>query len=303
MHAIFATRLVYSFVASLIYPRYGLHALIMVSLGAYVLAAVGLYVFLLAYAPPGISFFGSLAFAAAPLVRGLATSALTDMLALALWIGACAAVGWYVRRGSTWMCVLFGVACILMTFTRPSINLAMGAAAGLLLYAVWRNERSMQRQAWLLGLTACGVGVLFIVVGELRHAAGLLQTVHWGYEHWLELGKAPLPYHVWYATTLGGMLREEASRLVRSGVIVVWLLLLVGCVQRSPGAEARAGWVAPLCVGAAVANALVMLADPIPYDLARVFEAPLAPLLIAGIALLGIELIARLRARPSAMPG
>src|SRR5579872_5784488 len=87
---IFRTRVLYPFVASIVYRFRGLAALTDVSLVAFIAGVLLIYWLLLALARPWVATAGAVLFGISPLILVLAESDATDMLALTLWIGVLA---------------------------------------------------------------------------------------------------------------------------------------------------------------------------------------------------------------------
>jgi len=120
---IFRTRVLYPFVASIVYRWRGLAALADVSLVAFIAGVLLIYWLLLALARPWVAAAGAVLFGISPLILVLAESDVTDMLALTLWIGALASALHYMQSARRSWILTFAFAALLLAYTRQAIYL------------------------------------------------------------------------------------------------------------------------------------------------------------------------------------
>jgi len=259
-YRLFAPRVLYPALAATLWPARGFAALLDVSLLAYVIAALAMYLLLLQFGQPLMAMIGATAFCLTPQIRTLGASALTDMLAVMLWICVlfvmCRAV---VQPRPGWLAA--GVLLIFaLSFTRPLSYMPFLAACGLAL-AARKNDAASLRTAMLFGGTAIVAAIAVTIAGVAARA---------------QVPYPPLP--VWLRTI--------------AHITLYWLKLEVDQVIPL-FAFAALVWrrnhpCAPLILGALLSAPLTIVINPIVWDLERTVLDPLLPLILCG-AVLGID--------------
>ncbi|MHB8146356.1 MAG: glycosyltransferase family 39 protein, partial [Vulcanimicrobiaceae bacterium] len=139
---LFAPRMLYPRIASWLWPRYGMLALLLVSNASFVGCVLLLFLLLLDYAGPETAALLALGFSFVPEVQLLGRGALTDMLAMLFWVGTF----WSMLRYATSAKIpwLFGYAVFatLMSLTRPLAYMPLACGAALLVVGLMkRNPR------------------------------------------------------------------------------------------------------------------------------------------------------------------
>jgi hypothetical protein len=280
-YALFRARVLYPWLGALLYPKFGLEALWIISAACVSLAAVGLFAILCFGAPPWLAALGTVAAMGYPLMHELGAAAGTDAMAFLEWTVFLAAMMAYARRPRAAWFVVAVVAAALMGVTRPAIWLPVGAAAGLFVFA-HRSGDTARRAAALRMLVAQAV----VALGALGytaflHGAGFLELVRWQYAwhvdrhgHWTQYGIVG-----WYALfALRGFVIEP-----------VWLAA-AGTPVLAIAAGAMGLWrrrddpAVAVLVGAAAIAPLAILANP--PDFARALEIPVVPTVMFGVVAL-----------------
>lgn len=276
---LFRPRFVYPHLASLLYRWMGFEALIVVSIAAYVIGVMSVYFLVASFSPPWVAFLGACIFGINPEIRMLGAAALTDMLAVALWAGALAFAALYVQRFSKSDFFLYAFSVFVLALTRPILYLPIGASVGGLVTSLGRDSSNCMRTRilWPLVLITVAAGLFLTVVSVLTHAPAV-NAVRWGYERSIELGHASTNFGHWYMQSVAQTIRSWWGDILRTGAIIGWVAILAKLRDRSDS-------VAPLLAGAGVASIVGVILNPIPSDLARVIEAPLWPVVIAGYAI------------------
>lgn len=274
---LFAPRMLYPWLASLLWPRVGMTALLTVSNVAYVLCVLAVFLLLLTYARPEIAAFLALGFAFSPLARSFGAAALTDMLAVLLWTIAMFAMCRFVLRRSNLLVVLFAVAATALTLTRPLAYMPLCAAGGLLVWAWNRHDRASIRAAGVFGGIALVLCAVMLVLAQRSGApsfGAVLQQLRVG-SHLTP--HAPLL--LWYAVRVASALAAGIYGFVRF-VIPAAGLVLLRLRRTYPDGAVLAGSVTSVVLTAAL--------NPITTDAERVIVFPMLPIAAAGIAL-GLE--------------
>jgi len=301
----FASRVLYPYLASLLYRTYGFQSLVLVSMVAYVLSAVGFYVFLLYFGRDWLAAVVSLAFFATPLMRTLGASALTDMLALLFWIwGLVVAMEWLRHPRFIWA-ILLSCCWIGLALTRPAPYLPLGLAFGAIVWSVRTRHYAVSVTPFT---TAALAGICaYALSTSVTHTPGLGTHLHWLYQHalngWLYANPRVLSigdrnsFSVWYLHDVLWVSAKTLLILLRSVLPAVLIVVaIVGFWQRRDTLEATA------IVWAGIFGILGVLANPVLWELPRLVEAPLYPLIAAGIVMLTMTFTAnRLEWLPGSM--
>jgi len=290
---IFRTRALYPWVVSLLFPWRGLAALTDVSLVAYVLATLVLYWMLLAIARPWVAAAGAIFFAASPLVLALGESDLTDMLALACWIAALASVLHSLQSRTPAVLAIFGVSTLLLALTRQAIFLPIGAVAGAFVGSRIRRDAQDTQTSIALASILGVVAIANLVWHVLLHGVGIGTSLHITRDLQVKAGAVPADESMqsWYRRTLISSLVSEVKRSIRDVLPVLAVIVAAIDIRRKETS---------VLIGAAGAGLGTMFLDPVSWDLQRIVEAPLYPVVLAALAM-GLERLLRPRvpAEPS----
>jgi|GEM_PF-1417763 len=283
---IFRPRVLYPWLSSLLYPQRGLHSLLDVSALAYLAAVFGMYWLGLALARPWIAALGALAFAVSPLVFAQAESALTDMVALALWIVALASIMYFLKQPAWFYAAAFGIAALALVLTRQAVYLPFGAAVGAVVWArVRRDASEMLRSLWIAAIAFAAVAIS-VVWNAYEHGASI------GYEleiaHRIAVSShsayAMQSFGAWYRSAV---LQSVVYEVKRSILNILPVLALIAIISERRRKEVG------VLVGATVAALLSILVHPAPYDFPRTLDAPLYPIVLAALAI-GVERLIKL---------
>ena len=278
--ALFVTRPLYPALGAVLLPRLGPPALKVVSVAAYVGAAVVMYVLLLGFAPAWLAALGAIALALTPNVQNLAALPLTDELGLCFWIASLCTLLWYVREPSARHLALLVAATALLTFTRPAVYLPFGAALAVFLTA--GRGSALRTGAGRAVLAIGALGVIFAVYTVAVHGPGLATQLRWQYD-WQVATHGRFANHgfaVWWALSV---LAAAAQALVvdayKNNALFTVVLALFGVLVAPRSLAVRAA------AGAAAASLVAILVNPL--EVSRTVTVPLTPVLIvlATIAL------------------
>jgi hypothetical protein len=283
--ALFVTRPLFPALGALLLPRLGPPALKVVSVAGYVLAAVLMYLLLLAFAPAWLAALGALALALTPSVQNLAALPLTDALGLCWWIAALAALFAYVRAPSPGRLALLVAATALLTFTRPAVYLPFGAALAVLLTAArGSSERAAAGRA-VLAIAAVGVG--FGIYTALVHGPGLGEQLRWQYEWQVAThGRfANRGFAAWWVLSVTAAFAQElVVDVYKNNTLLTAVLAFFGVLAAPRSLAVR------VAAGAALASLVAILANPL--EVSRTVTVPLTPLLIL-LATIALAALAR----------
>ncbi len=284
---IFRTRVLYPWVASLLYPWRGIAALTDVSMVAYVVGIVLLYWMLLAIARPWVATVGAIGFAVSPLILALAESDITDMLALAMWIAALASILHCLQRRTTALLVIFGVSALLLALTRQALFLPIGAVAGAFVSARLRRDVQDAQTSIALAGVASVVVLANLVWHFLLHGAGISKELQITHDLQVRAGTVPAdePMQVWYRHAVASAFVTEIKRSIRDVLPVLGAIAVAIDIRRKESG---------VLIGAAVATLATIFVNAVSWDLQRVFEAPLYPVVLAALAM-GAERLMRSR--------
>ncbi len=171
---LFKPRIVYPWLASLLFSKFGFQSLHIVSGAAYVCTLVILYFLLLEFATPWASALLTFAFGSVTVVKDVAEAALTDMLATAFVALSILCMVWFLKKGGGFWLAAFLVACGLLTFSRPIPYVLLAGAAVPLVVAILTGNAAMARRAGALGAIAFAWCVVIVVVGAYDRAPGFI---------------------------------------------------------------------------------------------------------------------------------
>lgn len=301
----FAARLVYPYLASRLYPYFGFSALIAISVSAYVLTALCLYALTALFVKKWLAAIVTSLFVASPLFRGLGASALTDMLAIALWSAILLVGVLYLRNPQTIWAVLFALLCVFLGLTRPAVYLPLGFALGALLAA--RPPHTQRDRSPAIVLTVCALlaGASYWVAAHITHTPGISSHLHWLFHlartGWFYSNPRVLSsaeYHsfaVWYAHEVVWTFVFALGKLVK-GIIPIFALgvALYALIRESVAPE-----IAGL-LGAGILGVFALAANPVLTEVPRLIEAPLYPVVAVGVAIFASHLMHRAPGRPPA---
>jgi hypothetical protein len=277
---LFVTRPIYPALGALLLPRFGPYGLKIVSAGAFVVAAALMYLLLLQFAAPWLAALGAVALALTPDVQDLAAAALTDMLALAFWVGALGALFFYLRAPSAGRLVLLIAAAALLAFTRPAIFLPFGAALGA--FAAAPRGSAPRVAAGRATLAVGAIGLVFGAFTLLMHGPGIGTQLGWLYEWQRGLGEGFSAHGFagwWVLSTAAAFAEELTVGIYKHNLLVTIALAGFGLLL------ARRTTTAGAVAGALIAGLGAVTITPLDVD--RAVSVPLTPplLVLATIAL------------------
>jgi len=271
---LFGARIVYPLISAFLFPLRGYSALATTSFLAYVGAVLALYWLLLAITRPLVAAIVCVGFAISSGILAAAASALSDMTALAFWITALGALA-RIHTRARWTLIVFVAAATLLTLTRPLPYLPFGAAAGLALAFWLRGDRADALRAAFCAALCVLDAALVMVLATLFHAPGTAELMRYAQHRVNELtGRPDRPFWQWYRFTIVDIFKDEIKRAVLN---VLPLVAIFGALR------GRADPRAAMLAGAALFDLVGIFFNPIPFDMARVFELPLYPIIAAGI--------------------
>jgi 4-amino-4-deoxy-L-arabinose transferase-like glycosyltransferase len=290
---VFKPRVVYPYIASLLYPFRGFYGMLDISVVAYVLASLTVYYLALQFAAALPSLAVTLGFMAFPMTVHLARYPQTDMLGLLLST-VCILALVRVARGGGWKWpAVFALSGLLLMFTRPAFYLLLGGAIGLWI-GVRRSDPAARRASvfciaaalvctllYLWAALATGTPSFSYVIEDAREIFFATQDPNAPHRSLLAGFKVVLHFtpddrlSVWYAKMIVDLIFRE---LVRS---VAWVFPVIGIFGLATLRRDRAFWALVL---SALALCLVMPLDPISLDMNRVLEVPMLPILAVGVA-------------------
>jgi Dolichyl-phosphate-mannose-protein mannosyltransferase len=280
--ALFRGRVVYPYIASLLYPRFGFSALHLVSALAYVAKVIIMYLLLLRLASPLIAASGTFAFATTYTIHALAGSDSTDMLGLLLWISVLAVMIEFVSsRKGVWL-ALFVALCAGLAFTRPIMYLPLGASlAVMILGATTRNRKSITAGA-LLTAGVVVVGIAYLAAGF----PGAKEQLSWYYRWQTETHQWPITsFSAFYVHYVARAFAFEAYHMLADGF--AWIVAIAGLAfylnRREPATA--------ILVGSCIAALTVFFVNPYQLELQWAFEMPIIPALTVGNVMAATRLL------------
>jgi hypothetical protein len=280
--ALFRGRLVYPYLSSLLYPRFGFRALHWVSVASYVGAVMVMYLLLLRFAIPPLAALGTLLFASSDTVRFLSGSDSTDELAFFFWVLTIAVMIAFVASGRSWWLAAFAALTFLMVFTRPILFSSLGASLGVVVYGLVARDRKD---------IAAGALLSFIVVlGGIAYLAarfpGAAEQLRWHYQWQTETNQWPhTSFLAFYIHYVARALLFEVRHLFAGGLMALIVIAAIALYLYR-----REAWTAIL-VGGCLGTCIVFFVNPHDADLQRAFELPLTPALTIGFVLAAARLL------------
>lgn len=282
---VFANRVLYPWVVGLSLRPAGFRALFLVNVASYIAFGLALFWMLLAFRRPEIALVLSLVALALPLTRAMASSDLTDMLAM-VWWALC--LGALLRLGRTATPQMLGVLAVwaaLLALTRPTPYLVVLPALAI----------GIVRGLWTPLLASLGGVAAYGAVAIATHAYGISEQLRWVYDH--RPNATNVSFSAWYRTSLWESIRYIVAETVRTIIPLVMIAAAIyGVWRRSTRADM---WV---LVAAAIACLIAIPFNPVPSSFARVIVLPLVPV-FCGIAQCAVEkLLARTMEKAPAKP-
>lgn len=287
----FAARVLYPYVASLLYPFAHFRALIIVSAVAYVLSGLAVCWMLLPLARTWSAALGAVLFLATPVIRVLALDAVTDMLAMLFWILALGAMLRFVaERRWVWLPIV-ALSCIAMTLTRPAPYLPLGAGVALMLVGLAQRRREYMFAGSAFAACALLAWACYAMVSAYTRTPSISVHLHWLYDRalsgWLYATPRALSpderhsFALWY--------RHEVAYVTRGFVkdLLQAVYPAIAVIAAAAGFYLRrSGAAAPLFIGAVLAALAGIAGNPVETELPRLVVAPAVPAVVAGLALL-----------------
>ncbi len=261
---VFENRVLYPWVVGMALRAAGFRALFLVNAAAYILFGLALFWMLGAFRRPAFAFVLSLVALMLPLVRGVAASDLTDMLAMLFWAVALGALLRLSRESRAPMLATLAIASALLALTRPTPYLVVLPALVL----------GIVRTSWTPLLASLGGVVAFGIVAFATHAYGIVEQLHWVYDHRPETSNAS--FTAWYRGALGATVRYTLVETVRTVIPLVMIVCAAFGLRR---ADTRAQMA--VLAAAAIACLIAIPFNPVPSSLARVVGLPLIPVFCA----------------------
>lgn len=246
---LFSARPLYPYIVGLLWARFGVVSMFIVSGAAYVIVVLLTYLLALRYADAAIAALASLVFGMSYIVLVLATRPLTDELALMFWVGFVIAALRYADRPSAWRLLTVCALAVALNLTRPLVYAPVCCVAPLVFL---RPRAGMP----LLLIT------LLAAVPTIAIAA---------------VGRISVPMPSPYVAAAFDAAKTAVKELV-FGVLPAMGLAGLCAVPRNVD---RA-----MLFGAALAIVPTILANPIGADMLRVAVAPVLPLAACGGAAL-----------------
>lgn len=271
----FKDRALYPWLASLLYASRGYQALVDVSRIAYIVACILTCVLIGQFTRASVANLCALLFAVWPLVRSMASSALTDMLSLCLWIAVLLAMVVALRTQRPAWLIALTILTAALAFARPMTYYPFAVA--LTMVAICRN-----RTAYALAAIVAGVTAVYGAISIGAGFTGLIEHLLYLRNRDAELGLHPNPVlGRWWLTSFTNvciMQLKHAIRLVYPAAI--FLAAAVGIYMR------RNAVATAIFVGALIASVGSVALNPKGWDFARTVELPFLPALLLGIGLL-----------------
>lgn len=289
---VFKPRVIYPFLAAMLYPLRGFYGMLDISAFAYGGAALAIYYLALQFAGALPSLAVTLGFMLYPGTLENARATQTDMLAMFFSTLCIVALVRIARGGDRRWIVTLAAACLLLVFTRPAFYMILGGALGLAIGS--RGGAPALRRASLVcvGIAAAWAGLYIAVslgmgtpsfsyvVADARDVFFRTQPELAQQSALSRLKNAGLhfspddPLAVWYGKMVVNLVLRETIR----GILFAFPLLgTVGLwvFRRDPA-------FGPL-VGVMAGGSLVLLLDQWSQDMTRVLEVPMLPVIAVGL--------------------
>lgn len=281
---IFANRILYPRLVSLLLPAAGFRALFIVTAIAYVAFAAALFWALAALGRPWQAAALAGIVLVMPLTRDLAASDLTDMLAAVWWTLSLGALLHWLRTPRAHPLIVLAVAAVLLALTRPTPYLVVIPALAA----------AIARRDWRPFAASCAGIAAFAAVALDVRAFGAMQQLRWIYEHEAKPGSGSLLQ--WYRSSLFAGVRYTAAAAVRTVIPVVLAAAMVYAWMRG-----RMRDEAIVLLAAALACLLAVPFNPVTSAIARVVVFPLLPV-FAAMAQAALTAVALQRSSSAAFP-
>jgi hypothetical protein len=283
---LFRGRVLYPYLASLLYPRFGFKSLAIVSAIAFVVATLALYALLLFFGRPWLAAIVALGTAGAAPLSDLAARPLTDSLAFAFWAIALLAVIALLRTDAGPWLLLLGVALIAMVVTRPALQLIVGLLLGGFAVTKWVAAVEIRKRAMLVSFVALGVLVLYAAWLVIGHEPSIVSHLVWIHSWQYAVGSAPAGFAAWYVRAAATTAAQEFLLAIYHGApLLAVTLAAIGLASR------RTDPLVPMLAGIALGDVIAIFANPV--AVARGFEVPLLPIVAIGLLMLAENTIAR----------
>ena len=262
---VLASRVLYPWTAGILLPLLGFRSLFIVSAASYVAFGLALFWMLGAFKRILLAAIFCLIVLSLPLVRTIAASDLTDMLALLWWtLGLGALLRGLQDSRAIWPAAL-AIASVLLTLTRPTPYL-------ILLPAITASVVGGTR---MLLLAAFSSVVTFAADALATHAYGAGEQLRWIYTH-SPGANTRIPAGTWYRTALASTARFTIVEAIRS---IAPLLAIVAFALGLRDKQTRAPMLVLLT--AALACLISIPLNPVPSSVTRVVFLPLIPVICA----------------------
>jgi 4-amino-4-deoxy-L-arabinose transferase-like glycosyltransferase len=261
---VFENRILYPWIVGLLLPVAGFRALFIVSALSYVAFGLALYWLLRALGRPALAIGLTIVALIWPLTRDVASSDLTDMLAMVWWTLSLGALVRWLRDPKPDYLWLLAFTAALLTLTRPTPYL-------IVLPAI---SAAFLRRSWMPFLVSCSAVAAFLVTAVATHAYGITEQLRWVYTH--RPNNDATPYGTWYRTALFQTLRATIVGSVKS---IVPILALAAAVYGIARTQLRDEFIVLLVAGLACCIAIPF--NPVPFALGRVVALPLIPVVCA----------------------
>lgn len=261
---IFRTRILYSWLASILLPFTGLRALFIVSAVSYVAFGIALFWMLSSLGRPGIGAAITITALAIPYTRHFASADLTDMLAAVWWALAIGILLRLLRKDSQPLLIALAVTSALLALTRPTAYMTIIPAFVPL----------FTRRAWLPLLAACTGGVAFAIAVVLTRGYSVGEQLQWIF---VRYRKAPNESFIrWYVLGVFGCVRYLVSRAIHT----VFPIFLIGAAVYDALTERMRDETLVL-LAAGVACLVPVFLNPLDWSMTRVVVFPLLPVFCA----------------------
>lgn len=266
---IFANRLLYPWLVAALLPVAGFHAMLIVPAVSYLLFGLALFWLLAGFGRPWLAALLTIAALALPIVRELAASDLTDMLALMLWTVALALLLHGLRDRRPFWAIAFAVVSVLFVLTRPAPYMIVFPALAA----------ALTSGAWAMFAASLASVAVFAAAAEATHAFGVREQLGWVYRHAMEGSKVHPTWGVWYRGALTDSVRAALSAAVRAVIPILAVLAWFFTLRRRRVRDTT------IVLGTAALTCLAGVPlNPVPDSLTRVVFLPLIPVICAIFA-------------------
>ncbi|MBV8374069.1 MAG: glycosyltransferase family 39 protein [Candidatus Eremiobacteraeota bacterium] len=270
---LFAPRVLYPWLASLLWPLAGFDSLFLVSNAAFAVSVVLLYLLFREFCPNGTAVLLAAALAFLPEYRLIGRSDVTDMTAFALWCAALYAMLRYARDGRRGALVAYGAATLLMCLTRPISYLPFFAACGLAAFGLSFKDRTLVARAAAMIFIAVLATLPPIFIGVASRAPGLVA----------QLAQDRAFSAVQYGSLAQWYWHHATGTFINAAV--TFAISVFGPIAVAALVSSRARMESCLLLGALLATVPTILLDPLSFDVARVVVLPMIPVIGCGLAL------------------